>query len=159
MKHKSWPDYFLGIAEEVKTRSKDVNTQIGAVIVDEGNIIISTGYNSFPRGIKDDLESRQQRPEKYYWMAHAERNAIYAAAKKGISTNGTTIYLTCGVPCSGCAIAIIQAGIKRVYFRKGANPTHSQKSNIEKWRAEAERSMEMFHEAGVELIPYENELH
>jgi dCMP deaminase len=159
MSNKSWQDYFLGIAEQVKTRSKDKNTNIGAVIVDEGNIIISTGYNSFPRGIDDNVPERQERPEKYFWFAHAERNAIYAAAKKGISTDGTTMYLTCGVPCTGCAIAIIQAGIKRVYFKKGAIITHSQKTNVQKWREEADRSMEMFDEAGVEMIAYENDLH
>ena len=156
---KSWPDYFQSIAEEVKTRSKDKNTQIGAVIVNERNAIISTGYNSFPRGIDDNVASRQERPEKYFWFAHAERNAIFNAAYEGVSTKDATMYLTCGVPCTGCARAIIQAGIKKVYFKKGNLVTHSQKTNVEKWRAEAERSLEMFHEAGVVMIPYENELH
>ena len=55
-----WKDYFKNIAHQVKLKSKDVNTQIGAVIVGKNNEIVSTGYNSFPRGIQDDLDWRQE---------------------------------------------------------------------------------------------------
>lgn len=44
---KDWDQYFLDIAVEVATRSKDPNTQVGAVITDVNNGIISTGYNGF----------------------------------------------------------------------------------------------------------------
>jgi len=77
-----WQDYFIGIANQVKLKSKDKNTQIGAVIVGEDNEVVSTGYNSFPRGIDDDVPERQERPEKYHWFEHAERNAIYNAANR-----------------------------------------------------------------------------
>jgi dCMP deaminase len=149
-----WVDYYRNIAEEVKKKSKDKNTQIGAVIVGEGNQIISTGYNSFPRGLNDNIESRQERPEKYFWFEHAERNAIYNAAREGTRTLGTTMYLTCGIPCTGCARAIINAGIKTIYFKKEHHTMTSPK-----WKDEAERSLEMFYECGVTVIPYENELH
>ena len=46
-----WDQYFLNIAEQVKEKSKDQRTKIGAVIVGKDNEIVSTGYNSFPRGI------------------------------------------------------------------------------------------------------------
>ena len=58
-------EYFLQIAEVVKLKSKDESTQIGAVVVGEGNNVLSTGYNSFPRGLDDSLKERQERPEKY----------------------------------------------------------------------------------------------
>ena len=74
-----WVEYFYNIANEVKNKSKDKRTQIGAVIVGKNKEIVSTGYNSFPRGINDWDEERQERPEKYYWFEHAERNAIYNA--------------------------------------------------------------------------------
>ena len=45
------------------------------------NEIRSTGYNSFPKGLNDDLQERQERPEKYYWIEHAERNALYNAPR------------------------------------------------------------------------------
>ena len=150
----NWTDYFLNIAEQVKLKSKDKYTQIGAVIVGDRNQILSTGFNSFPRGLNDNIESRQERPEKYFWFEHAERNAIYNAAEHGVSLSGSTMYLTCGVPCTGCARAIIQAGIKTVYFKKFHHTMTSPK-----WKEEAERSLEMFHECGVNVIAYENELH
>jgi dCMP deaminase len=60
----NWDEYFINIAEQVKLKSKDNNTQIGVVIVGKDNEIVSTGYNSFPRGINDDIDERQEKPEK-----------------------------------------------------------------------------------------------
>ena len=50
----SWDEYFMGIAMLAAKRSKDPNTQVGACIVSEDNIIISTGYNGMPKGCSDD---------------------------------------------------------------------------------------------------------
>lgn len=61
-----WDEYFINIAEQVKLKSKDEKTQIGVVIVGKDNEIVSTGYNSFPRGINDNVNERQERPEKYF---------------------------------------------------------------------------------------------
>ena len=105
----NWVEYFYNIAEQVKEKSKDERTKIGAVIVGKDKEIVSTGYNSFPRGIEDYKKERQERPEKYYWFEHAERNAIYNAARIGVSTKGCTMYLTCGIPCADCARGIIKA--------------------------------------------------
>ena len=69
------------MANLVAKKSKDQSTQIGAVIVGPDNEIRSTGYNSFPKGLNDDLQERQERPEKYYWIEHAERNALYNASQ------------------------------------------------------------------------------
>ena len=99
----NWVDYFYKIAEQVKEKSKDKKTKIGAVIVGKDNEIVSTGYNSFPRGIDDNVAERQERPEKYFWFEHAERNAIYNAARIGVSTKGCTMFLTCDIPCADCA--------------------------------------------------------
>ena len=114
-----WDEYFMGIAQAVKVKSKDKHTQIGAVIVGTDNEIISTGYNSLPRGIDDYRPERYDRPEKYNWMEHAERNAIYNAARIGVSTKGARMYMTCGMSCIDCARAIIQAGIRWVYLIPG----------------------------------------
>lgn len=139
----NWDEYFINIAEQVKLKSKDNKTKIGVVIVGRDNEIVSTGYNSFPRGINDDVEERQERPEKYFWFEHAERNAIYNAARIGVSTLGTTMYMTCGISCADCARAIINSGISKIVLREGKGAT-----NI-KWQESAERSMIMFKEAGV----------
>ena len=146
----NWNEYFLNIAEQVKEKSKDQNTKIGSVIIGPDNEIVSTGYNSFPRGINDDIEERQQRPEKYYWMVHGEMNSILNAARIGVSTKGCRMYLTCGVPCSNCGRAIINAGITEVYCKK-----EDTTRNREKWDEESARTLKMFEESGVRVIFYD----
>lgn len=141
----TWTDYFYSIAEAVKQKSKDRYTQIGAVIVGKNKEILSTGYNSFPRGINDTVDDRQERPEKYYWFEHAERNAIYNAARIGVSTEGASMYLTCSIPCADCARGIINAGISEIFIHRELNPVSL------KWSESAARSLEMFKEAGVQI--------
>ena len=148
-----WVEYFRTLAHTVKLKSKDENTQIGAVIVGKDKEIVSTGYNSFPRGLKDNIKERQQRPEKYYWFEHGERNAIYNAARIGVSTKGCTMYLSCGVPCADCARGIINAGITRIFC---------EKQDVTKgiiWAESSERSWEMLEEAGVKVQFYDDEFH
>jgi len=142
--------YFLNIAENVKLKSKHRRTQIGAVIVGKDNEIVSTGYNSFPRGINDNVKERQIRPEKYYWIEHAERNAIYNAARIGVSLRDTTMYLTCGIPCSDCTKGIISSGIKKIYCK-----VQDTTRNREHWDEHAKRSLQMFKESNVEIIFYD----
>lgn len=94
--------------------SDDPSTQCSALIVDSDLNILAGSYNSFPNNVAITKE-RLERPKKYEFMEHAERNAIYAAAKQGISTLNTTMYLnyfpSC---CSDCVRAIVQSGIKTV---------------------------------------------
>ena len=122
--------------------------QIGAVIVGPDNEIRSTGYNSFPKGLNDDLQERQERPEKYYWIEHAERNALYNAAKIGVSTKNCVMYLNCGVPCCDCARGIINAGIKTIYV------CEKDITKSDHWLEHSKRSQIMFEESGVEVIRY-----
>jgi dCMP deaminase len=139
----NWDEYFINIAEQVKLKSKDNNTKIGVVLVGKNNEIVSTGYNSFPRGINDAVEERQEKPEKYFWFEHAERNCIYNAARIGVSTLGTTMYMTCGISCADCARAIISAGVEKIVLRSGKGAMSP------KWQESAERSNQMFKEAGI----------
>lgn len=110
----TWDEYFHAIAQAVALKSKDKNKKVGAVVVSaEGNTILSTGFNGFARGIRETPE-REHEDEKLFWVTHAETNAIFNAARHGISLVGGTLYVTL-FPCSGCAQAIVQAGIKRVF--------------------------------------------
>jgi dCMP deaminase len=109
----SWDVYYLDICKVVAARSKDPNTQIGCVVVGPAHEIRTTGYNSFPRGIRDDVPERRVRPEKYLWIEHAERNAICNAARCGTALEHCTIYVEI-MPCMDCARAIVQAGIREV---------------------------------------------
>src|SRR6266508_736022 len=109
----SWDQYYLSVCKVVASRSKDPNTQLGCVIAGPAHEIRSTGYNSFPRGIRDDVPERLRRPAKYLWIEHAERNAICNAARAGTPLEGCTLYVEI-MPCMDCARAIVQAGIREV---------------------------------------------
>ena len=145
----NWTEYFLSLAEVVKLKSKDQSTQIGAVVVGEGKNVLSTGYNSFPRGLDDSLQERQERPEKYFWIEHAERNAIYNAALEGVSLKNSTIYLTSGLPCMDCARAIVNSGIKIVWCKRVCTT-----KNKEKWEESQMKSLQLLNECGVEVCYY-----
>ena len=113
----NWDEYFMGIAMLAARRSKDPNTQVGACIVSEDNIIISTGYNGMPKGCSDDIfpwdREGQQDMTKYPYVVHAELNAILNA--NGRDLRGSRIYVAL-FPCNECAKAIIQSGIKEVLY-------------------------------------------
>ncbi len=150
LKFNTFDEYFIKICDLIKLKSKDKSTKIGAIIVGEDNQIISSGYNSFPRGINDDLPERQERPEKYYWFSHAETNAIINCALNGVSTKNATIYMSCGLPCADCTRNIINSGIKKI-FCKSNQDTMSNKS---KWEDQEKRSRLMLEEAKIEVIFY-----
>ena len=111
----NWNEYFMGVAILASKRSKDPNTQVGACIVDENNIILSTGYNGFPYGCSDDEFpwDRSGEDTKYKYVVHAELNAILNA--RGKNLNNARIYVDL-FPCNECAKAIIQCGIKEVIY-------------------------------------------
>ncbi len=142
----SWDEYYLEICRVVALRSKDPNTQIGCVIVGPAHEIRSTGYNSLPRGIRDDVPERLQRPTKYLWMEHAERNAIYNSARAGTATEGCTIYVEI-LPCMDCARAIVQAGISNVVISDARMSQYSSEYYDEHFR----KVEELFGEAGVHV--------
>ena len=140
----NWDIYFMGMAEYISTKSKDPNTKVGAVIVGPDKEIRSTGYNGMPRGVLEHLNpERYERPEKYFWIEHAERNAIYNAARMGISLKGCTLYHTPMFPCSDCCRGIIQVGIVEV--------VSPDMILDDKWGQEALRSKQMFKEAGIKV--------
>lgn len=141
----SWDEYFMQIAEIVKTRSTCLRRQVGALIVKD-NRIITTGYNGAPEGIKhcsdlgsclrSELKIPSGERHELCRALHAEQNAIIQAAKIGVSTQGATMYVTLQ-PCVICAKMAINAGIKKIVY-KGDYPD--------------ELSLNMLNEANVELI-------
>jgi dCMP deaminase len=105
-----WDSRFISLALHIQEWSKDPSTKVGCVIVGPSNEIRSIGYNGFPRGIDDNDVERYDRPAKYLWTEHAERNAIYNAVRVGIPLHGCRMYLP-WFPCAACARAIIQSGL------------------------------------------------
>jgi len=157
-----WESLFLHMAQLMSLKSKDPSTKVGAVIA-HNNIPVSVGFNGFPRGIrecestkcalhgdeKNILDShRWKRPEKYQRAEHAERNAIYNAARLGIKLEGSTLFCT-HLPCDACARAIIQAGIKRVVYNRSNKWQRLGKGESSQPTRDA--CMDMLEEAGVEF--------
>lgn len=111
-----WETYFMGIAHLSALRSKDPNTQVGAVIVDPEQKVVSIGYNGFPKGCSDDeypWENEGSNLEtKYVYVVHAELNAILNSPR---AVKGCSIYVSL-FPCHECAKAIIQSGIQKLVY-------------------------------------------
>ena len=132
----------MGIALLAAMRSKDPNTQVGCCIVNEDKIILSTGYNGFPKGCSDDEYPWERDGEgnatKYPFVVHAELNAILNAGGKSLS--GATLYVDL-FPCNECAKAIIQSGISEVVY---LSDKYADKENTI-------ASKKMLNSAGVKL--------
>ena len=119
----AWDEMFMFNAQLAAQRSKDPNTQVGAVLVDSNNHICGTGYNGMPNGTPDSKHwgKSEDNPweNKYNFVVHAELNCILNSSK----TRDTTLYVTL-FPCNECAKAIVQAGITKVIYseiRPGTN--------------------------------------
>jgi dCMP deaminase len=133
---------FMDMAIIESKLSKGLSTKTGCVIVNTFGMFISKGRNELPNGVIDE-DSRRQRPLKYLFTEHAERNAIYAAAKDGLSLDGSTAYVN-WFPCVDCARAMIQSGISRLVCLE-VNMDHS------KYREEFIVARDMLKEAGVHV--------
>src|SRR5947207_3440310 len=131
----------MNLARHIAEWSKDRSRRVGAVVVGPANEVRALGYNGFPRGIDDDSPGRHERPEKYLWVEHAERNAIYNAARIGVSLSGCKMYLP-WFPCMDCARAIVQSGISALI---AIEPDLSDP----KWGEDFRRAIMLFEEAGV----------
>jgi len=145
----NWDELFLRHVYLIASKSKDKMTKIGAVIV-KNKAVISEGYNGFCRGVIDTFPERHERPEKYFWAEHAERNSIYHCARNGISTLGTTLY-TQGLPCSDCTRAIIQSGISEIVLHEEWEHGISLGIGREKWETSGQRSDLMIFESHIKI--------
>ena len=115
MRPDKWDLRFLRMAHHVSGWSKDQSTQCGAVLA-RNRRVLSTGYNGFPPGVNDAELRYHERPMKYFMTEHAERNAIYNAARHGVSTDGATCYVFGLHPCSRCVRAMLAAGVACCVF-------------------------------------------
>jgi len=147
-----WDKRFVELAEVVGNWSScfQQNRHVGAVIV-KNKRVLTTGYNGAPSGVKSCMEKGEclrrklniasgTRQEMCY-AVHAEQNAICQAAKLGISLEGATLYCT-HQPCTICCRMIINSGISKVIYVEGYPD---------------EFSLQLFKEAGIEIIKYDKE--
>lgn len=114
----------MRLAYTAATNSPDPSTQNGAVLArrtEDGLELVTETFtfNEFPRGVAY-TDERWERPLKYQVIEHAERNAVFAAARSGIATDG--LVMVCPwAACADCARAIIQAGIAELITHKQAH--------------------------------------
>ncbi|MBA4373799.1 MAG: cytidine deaminase [Thermodesulfovibrio sp.] len=130
-----WDAYFINIAKAVSERATCLRRRYGAVIT-KNHVIVSTGYNGAPAGMKDCLDAAKctrkelQIPhgERYELChsVHAEANAIIRASADELS--GATIYISgadagsgecLSEPCMMCKRMILNAGIAKVVHSDG----------------------------------------
>ena len=106
--------------------------------------MLSEACNTYPKGVFDTIQDRTEAPFKYLWIEHAERNAIYLAARHGIPTEGCTMFIDLS-PCVDCARAIIQAGLVEVVI----NHDRTTEYGGERYAGEHSMALKMLAEAGV----------
>jgi len=140
----SWDEAFMQICKVIAQRSKDPNTQNGACIVNQDNIIIGLGYNGFPRGCSDDQLPWAREgnfcDKKYAYVVHAEANAMFNTSS---DTRGAKLYCSL-FPCNECAKITVQLGIKEIIYE--TDKYHDD----EQWQA-ARKILDM---AGVKYRQY-----
>jgi len=111
-------EMFMDIARIVAKRGTCRRLQVGCIIIDENNRVISIGYVGSPPGkphcldegcIFDENEPGCQR------TIHAEVNAIGYAARVGTPIVNGSLYTTVS-PCYKCAQLVVSAGITEVVY-------------------------------------------
>lgn len=106
-------DALFADAIRVARASPNRIRHVGAVLVPPHGSVRVNGYNTWPAGVRA-LPERLEGDGRFIWMEHAERNAIYAAARAGIATEGASL-ASSYFPCTDCARAIVQAGITQLH--------------------------------------------
>lgn len=109
----NWDEYFMGLALLISSRSACERLHVGCVLVKDTRVI-SVGYNGFlPKTphksiIRDGHEQA---------TVHAEQNSISDCAKRGISCENATAYIT-HYPCINCAKILASSGIIEIKYHE-----------------------------------------
>jgi dCMP deaminase len=134
----SFDETFVEIAEVLSRRGTCPRLQVGAVIVDERNRVVGSGYNGAATHLQHCSEGRCQLEDNHCIRAiHAEINAVLNATDLAQAREGA-MYVWGGVPCYRCAQAIISVGINRVLvagevpeeYRQGHGPVLLREAGI-----------------------------
>lgn len=141
---------FLDEARAQASKSKELHTKVGAIILDPEYGIATSGWNGFARGINDDIPERWERPEKYNWMIHAEMNAMSNAARRGRALMDCELLIFNNILCSRCAGPMLQAGIRAFYVPEPDFTNDAHKRLMDEFII----AQVMIREAGRRLVLY-----
>lgn len=111
MERPSWNEYFKQLTSLTSSRSSCKRLHVGCVLVNN-NRVISQGYNGYLPGCRHE---QKMRGGHEMGTIHAEQNAISDCAKRGVSCDGATAYIT-HYPCVNCMKILCAAGIKNIYY-------------------------------------------
>lgn len=140
----SWDQYFMAQSHLLALRSTCTRLTVGATIVRDKRMIAG-GYNGSITGSDHCIDEGCYVIDNHCVRTiHAEMNAILQCAKFGVPTENAEIYVT-HFPCLQCCKAIIQAGIKKVYYAEDYK-NHPY-------------GIELFQQAGVSLkkVPFDQQ--
>ncbi len=147
----TWARRFMGLCDHISSWSEDRDIHVGCVIVSpDAQVVRAMGYNGLPRGVSAADDSRFDRAsgEKFFWFEHAERNAIYNAARSGTTLEGCTAYVN-RFPCADCGRALIQAGIAQLIA-----PPIPEADGALDYSFQVSRTMLI--EAGIRLVEFQD---
>lgn len=134
MTRPTWGQYFMDIAKTAAARSSCERLAVGAVIVDpKHSSILSVGYNGAVRGQPSCMEvgclidtHRNEKGELFSHCSravHAEQNALFNAAARGVAVDGAVCYVT-AQPCWFCARGLHQSGVRSVFYGAAYGARH-----------------------------------
>ena len=110
-KRPTWDEYFKKIVQATRERSPCHRLKVGCLLVKD-NRIVSQGYNGFLPGCKHQSIVRDDHEQA---TIHAEQNALMDCAKRGVSCDKSTAYIT-HYPCIICARLLLAAGIQEIKY-------------------------------------------
>ncbi len=136
-------ELYLGHAFKIAQLSKGIRLKVGAVLVTKNGVCLP-GYNGTAVGDSNSLERIDTETGELITkteVIHAELNCIMKAAREGVSTLGSTIYIT-HAPCLHCAAMLVNAGVSEVCFSL---------------HYKSEDGLKLCHKLGIVLrqVPYE----
>ena len=107
----TWEHYFCDLAMLTAKRSPCKRLQVGCILV-KNNRLVAQGYNGYLPGAAHEQIMKDGHE---IGTVHAEQNAVADCAKRGVSCDETTAYIT-HYPCVNCMKILCAAGIKEVKY-------------------------------------------
>ena len=145
-------DSMLDAYEVAYRESTDTSTKIGAVVINDDGVVLSSGANTFVDPAMAAIPENHERPRKYKITECAERAAIYRAAMFGVQLSGLTMVCPWAC-CSDCARGIFLAGIRLVIAHQQAFDR-----TPDRWREEVDLGIEILENLGVRYMLYDGEI-
>jgi dCMP deaminase len=127
MERPSWDQYYKNIVNLTAERSVCPRLQVGCLLIKD-NRIISQGYNGYLSGCPHDPILKDGHN---IGTIHAEQNAIVDCAKRGVSSNLCTAFIT-HYPCFNCFKLLVASGINEIKYCNDYNNDPEVKNLSEK---------------------------